>query len=79
MKKKTKKGKNTGKKRSGNRKFKVTFMLNLDEQKVLDFYLKKYRIENKSSFFRSILLSSILKQLNEDTPTLFNAREMKGF
>lgn len=53
-------------------------MLNEAEYKVLNYYLKKYKIENKSRLYRELLIGQILKQLNEDTPMLFEPREMRG-
>lgn len=56
---------------------KVAFMLNDDEQKVVDRYLAKYKIANKSRWYRETILSHILKTLEEDYPTLFNEYEMR--
>jgi len=56
---------------------KVAFMLNEEEQKAVDRYLSKYKIENKSRWYRETILSHILKTLEEDYPTLFNENEMR--
>lgn len=56
---------------------KVAFMLNDEEQKAIDRYLAKYKIENKSRWYRETILSHILKTLEEDYPTLFNENEMR--
>lgn len=56
---------------------KVTFMLNDDEQKAVDRYLARYKIINKSRWYRETILSHILKTLEEDYPTLFNENEMR--
>ncbi|MDH6356681.1 hypothetical protein [Parabacteroides sp. PF5-9] len=56
---------------------KVTFMLNDEEQKFVMRYLKRYKIENKSRWYRETILSHILKTLDEDYPTLFNENEMR--
>lgn len=56
---------------------KVTFMLNDDEQNAVDRYLAKYKIANKSRWFRETILTHILKTLEEDYPTLFNENEMR--
>ncbi|MCC8095151.1 MAG: hypothetical protein LIP05_07250 [Tannerellaceae bacterium] len=56
---------------------KVSFMLNQEEQKVVDRYLSKYKISNKSRWYRETILPHILKTLEEDYPTLFNENEMR--
>lgn len=56
---------------------KVTFMLNDEEHKMVKRYLAKYKIINKSRWYRETLLSHILKMLEEDYPTLFNENEMR--
>lgn len=56
---------------------KVTFMLNDDEQKAVERYLARYKIINKSRWYRETILSHILKTLEEDYPTLFNENEMR--
>lgn len=49
---------------------KVTFMLNDEEHKAVKRYLSRYKIENKSRWYRETILSHILKTLEEDYPTL---------
>lgn len=56
---------------------KVTFMLNDDEHKVVERYLARYKIINKSRWYRETILFHILKTLEEDYPTLFNENEMR--
>lgn len=56
---------------------KVAFMLNDDEQKAVDRYLSRYKIENKSRWYRETIMSHILRTLEEDYPTLFNENEMR--
>lgn len=59
------------------RKYKVVFMVNEEEHKAIERYLGRYRILNKSRWFRETILSHILKTLEEDYPTLFNENEMR--
>ena len=59
------------------RVYKVTFMLNEEEQKAVDRYLARYNIENKSRWYRETILSHILKTLEEDYPTLFKENELR--
>ena len=56
---------------------KVTFMLNDEEHKAVKRYLAKYKIINKSRWYRETILSHIWKVLEEDYPTLFNENEMR--
>lgn len=56
---------------------KVAFMLNEEEQKAVDRYLKKYKITNKSRWYRETIIAHILKSLEEDYPTLFNENQMR--
>ncbi|HEY5571262.1 MAG TPA: hypothetical protein VIK42_07310 [Bacteroidales bacterium] len=65
-------------KNTGLRQFKVCFLLNSEELKAMDHYLKKYKIENRSHYLRETLLSQVLQKLDEDYPTLFEPWEMKG-
>ena len=52
-------------------------MLTEEEQKAVDRYLAKYKIMNKSRWYRETILSHILKTLEEDYPTLFAENEMR--
>lgn len=56
---------------------KVTFMLNEEEQKAVDRYLDRYKIANKSRWYRETVMSHILRVMEEDYPTLFNENEMR--
>ncbi len=56
---------------------KITFMLNDEEQKAVDRYLARYRIDNKSRWYRETILSHVLKIMDEDYPTLFPENEMR--
>ena len=53
------------------RKHKITFMLNDKEMEAIENYLSRYRIKNKSRFYRETIVRHILKQLEKDTPELF--------
>lgn len=53
------------------RKHKITFMLNDREMEAIEKYLAKYRIKNKSRFYRETIVRHILKQMEQDTPELF--------
>ena len=53
------------------RKHKITFMLNDREMEAIEKYLAKYRIKNKSRFYRETIVRHILKQMEKNTPELF--------
>lgn len=55
----------------------VSFMLNEEEYKFVCNYLSKYKIENRSRWFRETILFHILKSLDQDYPTLFGENEMR--
>lgn len=48
------------------------FALNDQENKVLTRFLTKYKIQNKSKFIRETLMSTIIRKLESDSPTLFD-------
>ncbi|MDR3142391.1 MAG: hypothetical protein LBU37_11805 [Tannerellaceae bacterium] len=75
--KKKKKQKKTDQPKSP-RVHRITFMLNNDEHKALLNHFSKYKIENKSRWFREIIFTHVLRTLEEDYPTLFNESEMRG-
>ena len=53
------------------RKHKIIFTLNDKELEAIQKYLSKYRIKNKSRFYRETIIRHILKQMEEDSPELF--------
>ena len=53
------------------RKHKRAFLFNDLEQEALDKYCEKYNINNKSKFMREAIVKAILKQFDEDYPSLF--------
>lgn len=48
-----------------------------DEMRIVDSYLRKYKIENKSRWMRETLLTFIHQNLDQDYPTLFNEHDMR--
>ena len=55
----------------------VVCLVSDEEMKIIDDYLKKYRISNKSNWMRETLLSFIYKSLETDYPTLFEEHDMR--
>jgi hypothetical protein len=56
---------------------KAEFLLNEEEYNLVAFYLKKYKISNRSRWFRETIVGHILKTLDKDYPTLFDENEMR--
>ncbi len=48
-----------------------------EEMRIIDSYLRKYKIENKSRWMRETLLAFIHQKLDQDYPTLFNEHDMR--
>lgn len=48
-----------------------------EEMRIIDSYLRKYKIENKSRWMRETLLAFIHQNLDQDYPTLFNEHDMR--
>lgn len=67
----------TSKKKENIRDKVVHFTLNEKELDLMSFYIKKYKIENRSRWIRESLLAHILKNLEKDYPTLFEENEMR--
>lgn len=55
----------------------IVSLVSDEENKIIDDYLKKYKICNKSNWIRETLLAFIYKNLDEDYPTLFNEHDMR--
>ena len=52
-------------------------LMSEEEIRIVDCYLKKYKITNKARWLRETVLSHIHQQLDDDYPTLFNEHEMR--
>ena len=55
----------------------MTCLLSEEEERIIDRYLTKYKITNKSRWFRETVLSVIHKSMDEDYPTLFEEHDMR--
>lgn len=55
----------------------ISFMLNDDEYKAVERHLSKYKITNKSNWYRATILAHVLRVMEEDYPTLFKENEMR--
>ena len=52
-------------------------MVSEEEYELISFYLKRYKITNRSRWFRQLMIRHILKTCEQDYPTLFNENEMR--
>ena len=64
-------------KKNAKREHRIAFLLNDLEYKAIESHLKKYKIKNKSKWYRNTILAYIWKIMEEDYPTLFNENEMR--
>ena len=55
----------------------ITCLVSDEEMRIIDSYLRKYKIENKSRWMRETLLAFIHQNLDQDYPTLFNEHDMR--
>lgn len=58
--------------RNSLRTHRQVFTLNDEENKALNRYIVKYKVQNKSKFIRETLMLAIIRKLEEDHPTLFD-------
>jgi len=54
------------------REYKVSILLNESEQRALDRFCDQYGVSNRSRLIRETLMRAILKQMENDQPTLFD-------
>ena len=59
------------------RERRMSILLSEDEQFIVDRYLEKYKITNKSRWLRETILMFIHKNMEEDYPTLFGEHDMR--
>ena len=48
-----------------------------DEGTADTIYLKKYKITNRSRWYRETIIGHVLKSMEQDYPTLFEENEMR--
>jgi hypothetical protein len=59
-------------KRNSLRTHRQIFTLNDEENRALNRYMTKYKVQNKSKFIREAVMLTIIRKLEEDHPTLFD-------
>jgi hypothetical protein len=60
-----------------NRTKHLLFSLNEEEYALIASYIKKYKIANRSRWCRETIIAHVLKNLEQDYPTLFGENEMR--
>ena len=65
------------KKEVSTRAERYSFLVNPDEKQMIENYLRKYKIRNRSRWMRETLITFIIKNLDQDYPTLFDEQEMR--
>lgn len=56
---------------------KAEFQLSDEEYELIHYYLRKYKITNRSRWFRETIIAHVLKNMEQDYPTLFEENEMR--
>lgn len=59
------------------RESRMTCLMSEEEQRIVDRYLEKYKITNKSRWLRETILMFVYKNMEEDYPTLFGEHDMR--
>lgn len=59
------------------RQRRMVCLMNEDEHSIVEDYLEKYKITNRSHWFRETILMHIYKTMEADYPTLFNEHDMR--
>ncbi|MDL2211004.1 hypothetical protein LJB79_00280 [Bacteroides sp. OttesenSCG-928-M17] len=59
------------------RQARMTCLMSEEELRIVDRYLEKYKITNKSRWLRETILLFIHKNMEEDYPTLFGEHDMR--
>ena len=55
----------------------LTVLLNGKESVLIEEYLNKYKISNRSKWVRETLILFIMQKMEQDYPTLFSENEMR--
>ncbi|MDR0768810.1 MAG: hypothetical protein LBE71_02740 [Dysgonamonadaceae bacterium] len=61
----------------GTRVHRAVFLMNDEERQAIERHWSRYGITNRSNWYRSIILSHVLKVMEDDYPTLFSENEMR--
>lgn len=59
------------------RKQRMVCLMSEEEVRIVNNYLKRYKITNKARWLRETVLTFIHQKMEEDYPTLFNEHDMR--
>ncbi len=59
------------------RHHRMVCLMSEEEQQIVDHYLERYKIGNKSRWLREVVLAFIRKNMDDDYPTLFGEHDMR--
>lgn len=59
------------------RQQRMVCLMSDEEQQIVERYLKKYKISNRSRWLRETILQFVYKKMEEDYPTLFGEHDMR--
>ena len=59
------------------RKQRMVCLMSEEEVRIVDAYLKKYKISNKARWLRETVLTVIRQKTDKGYPTLFNEHDMR--
>lgn len=59
------------------RKQRMVCLMSEEEMRIVNSYLKRYRITNKARWLRETVLAFIYQKIDEDYPTLFKEHDMR--
>ncbi|MCD8260548.1 MAG: hypothetical protein LUD15_02870 [Bacteroides sp.] len=59
------------------REQRLTCTLSEEEEQIVDRYLEKHKITNKSRWLRETVLRFVYKKMDEEYPTLFKEHDMR--
>lgn len=59
------------------REQRIVCLMSAEEMRIVDRYLARYKISNKSRWFRETILMFIHKNMEDDYPTLFGEHDMR--
>lgn len=59
------------------REQRIVCLMSEEEMRIVDRYLEKYKIANRSRWMRETILMFIYKNMEQDYPTLFGEHDMR--
>lgn len=57
----------------------ITVLFSKEEYKMINYFVKKYKIESRSALIRKVVMTHVFGTLNENYPTLFEQPDAEQF